>query len=224
MLSRESCVRNVPRDTEIEDLYEIVGAQHQVLRLSVAMHDSVGVRGRQSLGYLPAPIRDSLQRIRLPTQSMEGCPLHQLHHDGEGRTRADDFMDRDDARMIQCRSGLRLANELLNHTRAADATPRQKLQGNLPVQLRIPSRVNFAHAAAAQWSGHYKAPDGLAELLPLFNGDGGLARCMGTGGRFRWLIRPLQRSSIVRILTPGSGRAPSTNSRLSPAGNSHAAS
>src|SRR5260370_35279339 len=63
-----------------------------------------------------------------------------------------------DARVIQCRGGARLPLEPIERHPVARAGPRQKLDGDSPVQAGVASFLNLAHTARPpKYQNHIKS-------------------------------------------------------------------
>src|SRR6188472_711340 len=58
------------RQSEVEDLGVAVGTQHDVLGLDIAMHETTGMRCRQSTCELDTDVHDIAYRQRAPLQTV----------------------------------------------------------------------------------------------------------------------------------------------------------
>ena len=69
-------------DAEVHDLHVVVGQQHDVFGLHVAMHDALGMGVGQSLGDLrhDADLVQQAERHASLNDLLEGAPFQKLHH------------------------------------------------------------------------------------------------------------------------------------------------
>ncbi len=138
------------RQTEIQHFDNPIRPEHEVLRLDVAMHYALlvrGCQGRRDLlsdhGHLPPGQHGT-------AESVQRFTFHQFHGDREAGAGIDDFMDRHDIGVIQGRCRLGFPNESFHRRGVVNGPGKQEFQGHLPAQVRVPAGINLAHAAAAQ--------------------------------------------------------------------------
>ena len=128
------------------------------------MNDSLGVAGRQRIGYLDANVEDLLHLHRLSAHPVLQAHTFQLLHDDEGMSvQVLDIVDDADARVVQLRGGAGLAHEALQRLAVVDQIFGNELQRNVAAQARVFRFVNHAHATAAKLSHNVVVGDCLAD-------------------------------------------------------------
>jgi hypothetical protein len=133
---------------EIEHLHQAVVPDHDVLRLDVAVRDADGVRGAQRTGHLPTDLGDGVHRQPLREQRAQRTTGDELLDDvGVARVRRADLVDDDDVRMVQGRRRTGLAQETLPRIALLRRPAVHQLDGDGPVQPRVPGAMNRAHPA-----------------------------------------------------------------------------
>ena len=142
------------RQAEVQDLDRAVAADFDVGRLQVAVDDALLVRGFERVGDLPGD-RERLRHRQGAARDERGevVALNQLHDErrraGSGR-RALDAVDLRDVGMVECGERLRLAREPRYALAIAGHGLGKRLDGDVPVQLRIARAIHLTHAAFAQ--------------------------------------------------------------------------
>ena len=142
--------REQPREPEVENLRASVARDEDVLRLQIAMDDALVMRRGHARRHLRREIAGTLPgELPARQQRAQRLAFEQLrHHVGDVAIEAD-IEDRDDARMIERRGGLRFLREPRDAIRHARELGRQHLDGDLAMQPRIASAVDLAHGAGA---------------------------------------------------------------------------
>jgi hypothetical protein len=95
--------RGPVRNSEVEHFRQAMFGDHDVRRLDVAVHESIGVRRGQRVGHLSADVEDGVQRQRtLGGEIGQGPSGHVFHCDeAEPRAIVLDFIDLVDDRDIR---------------------------------------------------------------------------------------------------------------------------
>ena len=75
-----------------------------------------------------------------------------------------DAVDRRDVRMVQRRENARFPFEPREASRIVRQCARQKLDGDLTPELRVPRAVDLAHAAGAERADHFEIAEAVAGL------------------------------------------------------------
>ena len=122
-----------------------------VCGLDVAMHDSLAVRGVQSVRDSYRQAQQNIGVHRLSGDAMLQRGAVQIFH-GDERFAAVivDFVDRANVRMIQRGGRLRFALKAAENLRIFGYVVRQKLQRHKAAELQILSLVDHTHAAATE--------------------------------------------------------------------------
>ena len=156
-VSASGLLRDPSRQAEVGQV-GVVGAigtsapiEEDVRGLHVEMDETAGVRGIQRARGL----RDDADRIRRVEAAsaqapMQVTPLDVAHGDEEevfGRPR---LVDRDDVRMVDRRSQLRLPQEAVAKRLILRKTGREQLQRHPPLEPQVLGQVDDAHPAEAQ--------------------------------------------------------------------------
>src|SRR5215469_13177128 len=122
-----------------------------VCRLDIAMNNSSGVRGVECVGDLDAEIEQTLEfQGTAACQFAKGLAVQILHHDKRPTFMLADFVDSADVRMIQRRSGPRLAAKTFEGCLVPGDFVRQELECDKPAEMSVFSLINNTHAAAPQ--------------------------------------------------------------------------
>ena len=141
---------NRPGEPEIEHFHESITAEHDVLRLDVAMHDTRAVRGVEGARNLRADFGDSCERHRALEERPQRRAVDQLLDDEVVAFRGlADFVNDNDVRVVQGRGGTGLAQEtgdcqLFVLSRTHD------LHRDRAVEAGIERPIDLAHAAVAK--------------------------------------------------------------------------
>ncbi len=156
-------------EAEIEDLDVVLPGDDHVLRLKVAVDDTLPVGRGESGGDLHRqfhrlPHRHCTRVEELP----EVLPLDQLRHDvvhgfagafglphfpvidSKKRPRRTDIMDGQNVGMVEGGDRAGFPSEPAQSLRVGGELGRQHLDGDVPPESRVPRAVHLAHAASAQ--------------------------------------------------------------------------
>ena len=144
-------------DAEVDELRDRIVAQQDIRRLDVAVHDALGMRvverGAQLTCHArhpPGPQRPMAER------RCERLARHVLHDDENALIVDRGVVDRDEVRMVQRGSELRLANEAL--LGVGRAVGMQSLDRDLTVEALVPAQQHGRHSPGAQMPEHAVAP------------------------------------------------------------------
>ena len=149
------------RDAEIEDLQHALGVDHQVGGLDVAVDDAGAVRVCQPRAELldhQKPLgegqrRGAAQDLR---ERLAGDVLHR--HEGQAVGLAD-VEDDDDVLVAEAGDGPGLADEPLAELLVVLVLVLEHLDGDEPLETRVPSQVERPHAAGAETALHLVLAD-----------------------------------------------------------------
>ncbi len=142
-------------EAEVEDFDLSVDGGLDVLRLEVAVDDSLVVRLFQRLGDLSGDGEALLER-----QGSRGEPfgqrrsLDELHDEGADAARLFEAEDGGDVRVVQLGQQLRLALEAGEALLVLGEGGGEDLDGDLALQLRVGGAKDLAHAALAELAGN----------------------------------------------------------------------
>ena len=140
------------RQAEVQHLGVAGARDEDVGRLDVAVHDPLGVRGRQRLGNSRAEAQHSIDLHRAPGDGMlQRLPLEQLHHQERCALVPPDLEDHADVRVVERRRRPRLAHEALDDVLVLRHLLRQELERHVAPQLQVLGLVHDTHAAAAEF-------------------------------------------------------------------------
>ena len=140
---------------EVEDLDAAVARDEEVVRLQIAMHDLLVVRGGQADGDLDADLDRLARRGR---SSLEPLPqrlaLEQLRH-GIGRSLVHaDVMNGEDVRVRERRDRLGFALEAGAAIRVLRNQRRKDLDGDVAIETGVAGAIHLAHPAFTERAGH----------------------------------------------------------------------
>ena len=143
--------RGLAREAEVEHLHAPLAGHEHVVRLHVAVHDALVVRGGEGLGELQGVVGGPARGERPRGEPVaEGLPLEELHR-GEGLAAVGpEVVDGEDAGVRQRGHRARLALESLAQLGAAGHGLRQHLQGDVAPEPRVGRAVHLAHASRAE--------------------------------------------------------------------------
>ncbi len=115
------------------------------------MHDALAVCRFERVRHSNSSFEKRIETQRPTRDEMPQCrPAQQLHRNERHAGVFVNIVDRADVRMVQRRSGLRLALEALERCSVMRHALRQKLQRHLPLQLRVIGAIYHAHSAAPE--------------------------------------------------------------------------
>ena len=170
------------RESEVEDFDPAVAGDEEVLRLQVAVDDSLLVRGGESFGRLDRVIRRLPYRKRSAREpAAERFPLEKLRDDvGRALMRAE-LVDGRDVGVVQRAGRLRFLLEPAKPFRVLRERRRQDLDRDVTLEARVLRPVHLSHPAGpdrrqdlvgsqlgADDKGHGLAPgEGSQEIFPL---------------------------------------------------------
>ena len=152
--------RTRARDPEVGHLEAAVGADDDVVRLDVAVHDPVAVRERECAQDLARVLDRDRDRGRpvADEQLLQRAPFEVLHRDVVRPLRVAAVEDRDDVRMVEARGALRLAAEALDELLVGGMPLVQQLQRHVPAQFLVLGEVHVGHPARAELALDHIAP------------------------------------------------------------------
>jgi len=135
-----------------------------VRRLDVAVQDPFGMSSIERVGNLDCQTKQNIGFDRPARDAMLERDAIEKLHDQEGMPiLLSDLMNSADIRMIERRSGLRLALKTRQSLRVFDNVVGQKFQGDETMKGNVLSLVNHAHAAAAEFFDDAVMRDRLAD-------------------------------------------------------------
>jgi hypothetical protein len=153
-------------ETEIEHLDRAVGADLDVRRLQIAMHDALLVRGFERLGNLPRD-RQHLGERHRSARDLRGqvVALDEFHHErsyvvsGFSRTFNSrtflEAVDGGNVGMVQRRQRLRFPREPRETLGVVREQRRQDFDRDVTIQLRVAGAIHLAHPAFTNLRGHF---------------------------------------------------------------------
>ena len=104
-VGRSGCGREL-RESEIEDFRVAVGTQHDVFGLDIAMHETAGMRRRQSAGELDADVHHVAHRQRALLQAVpQRLTLDELGDEVGTVIDLAEIVDDEDMRVVQTGRG-----------------------------------------------------------------------------------------------------------------------
>ena len=139
------------RESEIEDFRVAVGTQHDVLGLDIAVHETAGMRRRQSTCELDADLDNVADRQRALLQAVpQRLALDELGD--EVRTVIDfaEIVYHDDMRVVQTGRGSGFLMKPSEPIAVNGEMRRQELERHRPIELGVVGQIHLAHAARAQ--------------------------------------------------------------------------
>ena len=149
-----------PGDAEVGDLHLAVGADQDVGRLDVAVHEPGLVGEVERGGHLAGDLRRLLGGDpAVGAQDVgERAAVDVLHGDEVGAGVLAPVVDADDVRVAEVGRRLRLAPEALDEVGVDGELGEQHLDGDLAVEQAVAPEEHVGHAAA---------PDALAQLVAI---------------------------------------------------------
>jgi myo-inositol-1(or 4)-monophosphatase len=151
--------------SEVEHLDVAVAAQHQVLRLDVAVDDARLVRGRERARGADADVQHVGDRHLLAADLLaQRLAVDVLGGDVVDAVGFADVVDGDDVGMVQRRGRAGLALEAADALLVLGEAHRQELERHLAPQTVVLGEINLAHAAGAEKALHPVVGD-LLEVL-----------------------------------------------------------
>src|SRR5438128_1410814 len=123
---------------------------HHVLWFDISMDNARGVCSRERAGHL----RGYLQRLTEAERTFrlalaQRLSLDKLSSNEMSRSRFVNLVNRDDVRMVQCRSSLGFLHKPTHAIRMSSNLSGQNLKSNFAIQFRILRQIDFAHSARA---------------------------------------------------------------------------
>jgi hypothetical protein len=184
----ESRLRGEFGDSKIHNFCLTVVRDKNVVRFEITMDDPLFMRPGQTGGYLRCNV-DCLTDLERPPGELVSYGASLVHgHDNKGLSIGGliDLVDRADVLVLDRGGGLGLVDKPLFCLSVGDEARREKLEGNQPVELEIPSLVDHTHPTFADFLDNLVMGNGLADhrvLLPppRFERD-------STARRLRYLI------------------------------------
>ncbi|MEY2512728.1 MAG: hypothetical protein QOJ89_86 [bacterium] len=139
-----------PRQAEVRQERAVAGADEDVRRLDVAVHEADRMCRAERVGDLredrdDAPRRQALGRHKLAQVG----PLDEAHRDERHAVAVAGVVDGDDVRVIEHRGDARLVLEAPPRLVVAEQRGRDDLQRDGPLQRQLRRAVDGPHAAAA---------------------------------------------------------------------------
>jgi len=145
---------------EIEDLDVAVRRDHHVVRLDVAVHDAVRVRGMQPVSDLNPDSDNLIKRDRCLRDSVSQRPAFDvLHRDVADASGITDFVDGGDVGMGKRGGRARLVREAPPPISIELEFGREDLQGDPPVEPGVGGEEHFAHAAGPDCRHDFVEPE-----------------------------------------------------------------
>ena len=136
---------------EIQDLHEAAGGEKDVLRLQVPVDDPPGMGCGKSFGDRDPDLRSLAPGQTLGEQPFpKRLPLEQFHDCVAKFLVLTEIVDREDVRVRQRGHGPGLALEPRQRIRIVGHPFRQHLDGDRPLETRVPRPVHLSHSARAE--------------------------------------------------------------------------
>ena len=152
------------------------------------------VRRRQPRGDLRGNVQNLFERQLSPrNQLAEGLPVDELGGDEMNAFDFPDFVNRQDIRMIQTRSGVCLGLKTTQPRGVRNEIRRQQLERNEAFEPCIVCEINFAHAARAEPFRDAVRPDRAPDIC-IRQTFGQHARVMRDGGLLDKVARFVERT------------------------------
>src|SRR5580658_390431 len=151
------------RQAEIQHLDVSVGADHDIFRLDVAVHDTGGVGDGQGLRDLAADVKQFLDGQTGVGQGTEGMAFNKLHRDVTAAGGLTDIVNGDDVRMIECGSSTSFSQESLDRAAVAEVAFGKELERHRASEPEVARTIDLTHAAAAEFGGDVVIAYGLAD-------------------------------------------------------------
>ena len=166
-VDRRRRVHGELRDPEVEQLDPLaardlrIGDQEHVVRLEIAMHDALGVRGAQRTGDLAGDREHGGPAERRPRRApRQGIALEVLHDDERGALGGPaEVVDLDDPRVADRGGRARLVEEPRHDVLLLRQLGEQDLDRRRPAEQRMLAGVDRTHTAPADHAGHAVLPD-----------------------------------------------------------------
>ena len=128
------------------------------------MDDAFGVRGIKSVSDIDANFKQAVNFHGSGGDDvLEGCALHELHHDEGAAIMFLNVVDGADIGVIQRRGGPRFTLETLQHLSVFGNIVRQEFQRDEASQAHVFGLVDHAHTAAAEFLDNPIMRDGLSD-------------------------------------------------------------
>ena len=138
-------------EPEVQHLHHAVGADFDVGRLQIAVHDALLMRCFERLCDLLGDGQRLVQRYRSAGDALrEIVALDQLHRQRRHARGSFDAVDLSDVRVVQRGQNLRFALKPSHAVGVAREGLRQRLEGHLALEVGIGRPIHLAHAASAE--------------------------------------------------------------------------
>ena len=150
------------RETEVKNLDLVLGREHHVARLQIAMDDPFLVRRFEGVEHLPGMGDGFVERHGAPLQPRgQRLAVDELENQITRLAGVGDFepVNRADVRVAQCGENLRFAFEPGDAFGVVRDEIGEGLDGDVAVQSRVTGFVDLAHAACAQLGLDLVGPD-----------------------------------------------------------------
>src|SRR5882724_1772204 len=136
--------------TEVQDFYDTIPADHDVLWLHVAMDDARFVCRRQRVCDLNANLEHFIQpQLRARKMMAQRFALDVFSGNEMSGVGLSDLVDGENVRMVQSGRSFGFLNKTLQSRLISHDILRQNLQRYGAVQLGIVAEINLAHPARA---------------------------------------------------------------------------
>jgi hypothetical protein len=160
-------------EAEVEHFYQAITRDHDVRGLQIAVNDAGGMCFRQRIGDLDGTFQCFIEPQPLaPDHLVERFARHVFHGDEVDAVGLRDVVDVNDVGMVKSGYCLGLLYEPPLSLGIGDFLGRQNLDGDEPVQVRVPGLVHHAHSAVAERFDDMIVQDGAS--------DHGTKRIFGT--------------------------------------------
>ena len=152
-------------EAEVEDLHAIIVDDEDVLRLEIAMNDSLLMRGRESARKLRRIFDGQSRREAAFIQFVaQRHAVDELHDDVRTAVVSADVENRDEIRMIERSGGARLDLESLQTIGIRRQRRRQHLHGDVAADARVARAKHLSHSARREPRGKLIRPKLRANL------------------------------------------------------------
>ena len=156
-VERGRALQGLAREAEVEELHLPVRRDHGVGGLDVAVDDAARVGLLQRRGHLLPEVDDPVHVERAAREKLAQVLALDVLHGDEVRPLVDaDVVDVRDVRVVEGRSGARLALEPLAVDLVDGQLRREHLDRDGPLQPRVPRPVDLSHPSG---------PDGAEDLV-----------------------------------------------------------
>ena len=152
--------RNLPRETEVEDLDSTVPGEEEILGLQVAVHDALVVGGGQPACDLGRDV-ERLSRGQRPAADAvaQGLALEQLRHQIDDLLVRADVVDGEHIGVVERARRPRFLLEAAEPVRASRERLWKDLERDVAAEARVVSPEHLAHAARAEQPEHLVGAD-----------------------------------------------------------------